>query len=279
VKAFAAAFFILLIFDIQAQELYVSTEPASNMPAKSIGLRLNNYLMPPYQNSKFGVKNNEFMYRFNPEIMWGISKHYMLHINMYASNMHQEYLKFEGASLYLKYRFLSMDHSHKHFRMAAYLKSSLINNKIQYHDLNLSGDNSGIGVGIVATQLLNKLAVSFTGGYIKAINNINNDLVSGQPTQAFNYSLSSGYLVLPIKYKNYNQPNFNLYAEFLGKYNPETEEHFIDFAPALQVIIKSKMRVDFAYRRQIAGTMLRINNQEFILKFEYNFFNAYKGKS
>ncbi len=261
---------------LKGQELFVSTEPASNMASKSVGFRLNNTIMPPYSNSITGVKHSQYMYRLNPEIMFGINRYFMFHANLYFSNMHQANYKFEGGGFYLKYRFLSIDNNHSHFRMATYVKASLINNPIQYHDINLSGDNSGISMAIVATQLLHKLAISFTGGYTAAINNFNYTFQSGQPQKTYNYALSSGYLIFPIKYKNYKQTNVNFYTELLGKYNPETHEQFLDIVPAIQFIMKSRMRLDIGYRKQISGNMLRINNQELILRFEYNIFNAYK---
>ncbi len=258
----------------KAQELYVYTEPASNMPTKSIGIRLNKQYMPSYTDTKTNVSNGN-MYRINPEIMLGINKYIMLHANVYASNMHQNNFNLEGGGFYLKYRFISIDNRQTHFRIAAFAKASLINNKIQYNEINLSGDNSGIGSGIIATQLLHKLALSFTGGYIKSINNLYDELNTNQATQSYNYSLSSGYLLFPLQYKNYKQTNVNFYAEFLGKYNPSSKEDFVDIATAVQFIFISKMRLDIGYRRQITGNMLRINKQEFLVRFEYNIFNAY----
>ena len=264
------------VLKISAQELYVSTEPASNMPAKSLGFRLNNYFMPRYKNSEAGISQTKTTYRLDPELMWGVHKNLMLHFNLFASNFHQDKFVFEGGSIYAKYRFLSLDRVHSHFRMAAYLKASAINNPIQYNDINLSGDNSGASTGIVATQLLHKIALSFTGGYNWAGNNLHDTFTSGRPQTAINYSFSAGYLMLPIRYQSFNQPNLNLYLEFLGKYNPETKEQYLDITPALQLILKSKIRIDIAYQRQITGNMLRINNQVLLVRFEYNLFNAYK---
>lgn len=259
-----------------AQELFPLTEPASNMPAHSFGLRLNNELMPPNVESIVPtVPKNEIMYRLNPELMWGISKNWMLHMNAYGSNMHQSYFKPEGGSLYAKYRFLSIDDIQQHFRMAAYGKLSIIDNPIQYSDINLSGDNSGYSGGIVITQLLHKLALSITTGYIKGLDNGNNRLIPKDAIQAINYSFSTGYLLLPFKYKSYKQPNFNLYMELLGKTNPETCESYTDIAPAIQFIFNSRFRVDMVYRKQIQGNMYRINEQAVYLKMEYNFFGAY----
>ncbi len=253
---------------LHGQELYVFTEPASNMPARAFGLRLNNEWMP--KDKIYPAFN-----RLTPEFMWGINKNWMLHANTFISNMHQSYYKWEGLSLYAKYRFLSIDDVHAHFRMAAYAKGAISNNPIHYNDINLQGDNSGIGGGLVATQLLHKLAISFTGGYVRAMNNVQHDYPAIQNKNAFNYSLSAGYLTLPIHYKNYNQPNVNIYVEMLGKSNPSNKEHYLDIAPALQCIFKSKMRIDVGYRKQISGNMWRISRQSFVLKFEYNIFSAY----
>ncbi len=275
-KVFYFLFLFSACFKLKAQELFVSSEPASNMSSKSIGIRLNNELMPPYKNASTGVDNKYYMLRQNAELMWGINRKWMFHLNLYSGTFHQPYYKFEGINLYTKFRFLSNDGIQNHFRMAAYAKVSAINNAIQYNDINLQGDNSGFGGGIIATQLLHKLAISFTGGYNHSINNIGHNLTSSQPNFAYNYSLSTGYLLLPFKYKNYRETNVNLYIELLGKTNPQTSEKYIDIAPAVQFIIKSRMRLDIGYKRQLTGNMIRINNQSFILKFEYNIFNAYK---
>jgi hypothetical protein len=253
-----------------AQELYIATEPASNMPAKSIGLRLNNYVSESNTMGHHGlVKTTNF--KLNPEIMWGVNKQLMFHANGYFSNMHNRNFVADGASLYAKYRFYSIDNMQSHFRLAAYTKAALVQKGYQYEEINLSGDNTGLAAGIVATQLLHKLAISANGGYTKVFNTT----AVFVPNYCFNYSLSFGYLLLPFKYKNYNQTNVNLYTEFLGKSNPQNKTQFIDALTAIQFIIKSKMRVDVAYRKQINGNMFRVSNSEFMLRFEYNLFNAY----
>ena len=56
---------------INAQELYVFTEPASNMAAGSIGLRLNTKV--------FSMKyENDYTSRLDPEVMIGVSKKLMI---------------------------------------------------------------------------------------------------------------------------------------------------------------------------------------------------------
>ena len=160
--------------------------------------------------------------------------------------------------------------------MALYGKASLINNPIQYQEINLAGDNSGIGTGIIATQLLHKVALSFTGGYLRSMNNLQDQLLNKQTKDAINYSFSTGYLFLPFNYTSYKQTNVNLYVEFIGKINPATNESYLDIAPAVQFIINSVVRLDFIYEKQLYGNMSRMSNTIFSFRFEYNLFNAYK---
>ncbi len=49
-----------------SQELFVFTEPASNMPAKSLGFR--------DMNGFFLEKDGKLNYHNMPELMWGINK-------------------------------------------------------------------------------------------------------------------------------------------------------------------------------------------------------------
>jgi hypothetical protein len=133
-----------------------------------------------------------------------------------------------------------------------------------------------VGTGIIATQLLHKIAFSFTGGYLRSMNNLQNSLPDMQAKDAINYSFSTGYLFLPFHYTSYKQANLNLYVEFLGESNPATEENYLDIAPALQLILNSIVRIDFVYQKQLYGNLLRISNTLFSLRSEYNLLNAYK---
>lgn len=263
-----------------AQELYVSTEPASNMAAGSIGLRLNSKLFQMKYDNKYSL-------RFDPEIMFGLSKKLMVHVNAYASNMYQPNFKFEGAGIYAKYRFLSNDDVHSHFRMAAFCKVSFINNpdssraaNKNYHsnEIDLDGSNSGFFSGIVATQLIHKLALSTSVAYANSFVNINQPKQFDPTLQAINYSLSAGYLLLPVEYKNYNQTNLNLYCEFLGSSSLNGKGYYFDVAPAVQFIFNSIARLDLSYRTQFAGTMQRLSDNYFLLRFEYNFLNIFKNR-
>lgn len=252
---------------LNAQELYVFTEPASNMAAKSIGVRLTNE----------GIFNGGSMNRTIPEVMLSFNKQLMTHVQGFFSDMDGKY-RLEGASIYAKYRFLSIDDAQKHFRMAAFGRWSTSKRPAYTEDINLEGDNSGVQGGLVITQLLHKLALSGTLGYTKAFIQDSRQ-IAGMPQadQLINYSLSSGYLVLPVVYKNYNQPNFNVYFEVLGKTNPASGKTYVDFAPAIQTIINSRTRIDLGYRFQVAGDIPgRFNKNMYLLRAEFNFFNVLK---
>lgn len=250
-----------------AQELYVFTEPASNMPTKSIGVRLTNE----------GQFSPDFRSRSVGEVMVGLNKNLMFHVQGFLSDMDGKY-RLEGGSLYAKYRFLSLDETHSHFRAAAYGRISTSKRPTFSEDINLEGDNSGWQGGVVFTQLLHKLALSATLGYSQAFDRPSKQ-IAGMPVpdQMLNYSLSSGYLLLPFVYKNYKQPNFNLYLEVLGKTNPSNGHSYVDLAPAVQMIINSQTRIDLGYRFQAAGNMdNRYLKNMYLLRVEFNFFNVLK---
>ncbi|HSU28948.1 MAG TPA: hypothetical protein VLJ68_11230, partial [Chitinophagaceae bacterium] len=146
-----------------SQELYVFTEPASNMPAHSMSLKLTSHLYT-HVNS-FG----RLAQRYYPQAMLGLNKKIMLHLGVTFSNVHTSAFRYESASLYLKYRFLSNDDIHEHFRMAAFLDASITSAPFQFDEIGLMGDKSGIEGGLIATQLLNRLALSATLSHTQVI--------------------------------------------------------------------------------------------------------------
>ena len=251
-----------------SQELYVFTEPASNMPTKSIGIRLTNEGM---------FNNPDFVSRTIPEVMFGFNKNLMMHAQGFLSDMDGKY-KLEGGSLYAKYRFLSLDEAQSHFRAAAFGRISTSNRPTYTRDINLEGDINGAQAGFIFTQLLHKLALSATLGYAHAFKDSDKQIIGmPRPNNMFSYSLSSGYLVLPFVYKDYKEPNFNVYFEILGKTDPSSGESYLDLAPAFQVILNSRTRIDLGYRFQATGNMTdRYTKNMYLLRAEFNFFNALK---
>ncbi len=101
---------ILLSDVLKAQELFVFTEPASNMPSKSLGIRASNWLM--YDKSDAMLN-----YQLIPELMWGVNKNLMLHFDGFFTNQGGNFHAV-GVGTYIKYRIYSADAVNRHFRMA-----------------------------------------------------------------------------------------------------------------------------------------------------------------
>lgn len=248
-----------------SQELYVNTEPASNMATHSIGIRLENQ----------GYFNPEYKTRTTLELMYGASKSLMVHGAIYTSDYYFNQQHFEGGSVYAKYRFLSVDSVHAHFRGAVFAKVSDINNPLVNQEISLEGDNSGFQTGVVFTKLVHKLALSTSASYLHALDNSGGyNLPTGNARDAVGYTLSAGYLLLPKSYENYNQVNLNVYAEFLGKDNPGYGQSYLDVAPAVQLIFNSVFRVDFSYRTPLWNDMVRTSVNTYLVRLEYNLFNV-----
>ncbi len=254
---------ILLHRTVPAQELYVFSEPASNIPAKSISVKGTG----KFVNSNM---NNNFMQRYMPEVMIGLHKNLMVSSAVTFSDMYTNQFRWESVKLYTKYRFLSSDDIHKHFRMAAFAAGSYSRNKPMYEELSLDGDQSGLQLGLVATQLVNKLAVSATGGYLLYAGSRQQD-PKLMPYQALKYNLSAGYLVLPFDYANFEQTNLNLYAELLGQQSLDRKGYYVDFAPAVQLIFNSNTKFNLGYRFQLGGNIHRMGERGWLISLERTF--------
>ncbi|MBA0882876.1 hypothetical protein [Flavobacterium undicola] len=255
----------LLSLQINAQELFVMTEPASNMPTGSIGVR---------DMSHFAFKKTaDYNYHNMPELMWGVNKDWMLHASAFFSNK-QGNLVLEGGSLYAKYRFFSSDDLHSHFRLAAYGRISTNNASINQEDIETMGMNSGYEIGTVATKLINKTALSASVSYERALNNQDYAFPDAFSNSAMNYTFSIGQLMYPKKYTNFKQTNINGMLEFLGQRLNQNGKSYLDVVPSIQFILNSQARIDLAYRRQIYSNMERTSTSGILLKFEYTFFNV-----
>ena len=210
-----------------------------------------------------------------PELMYGINNKFMIHATSFLSNRNRSLVS-EGGSLYFKYKFFNNDDVQRHFRVATYGRYSFNNSDIHQEEINLLGHNSGYEAGIVATQLLHKVAISSSISYAKAFDNTAiNKFPNNQPSAATNYTLSFGKLMLPKKYKDYAQTNLNIMCEFLGQILTPNGKSFLDIAPSAQLIINSKMRIDIGYRKELYSNMIRTAPNGFLLRLEYNFFNAF----
>ena len=254
---------------LYAQELFVFSEPASNMPAKSIGIRMSNWLMEGGRSNSSPV-----YYHFLPEIMWGANKRLMLHLEGYFSNVSGTF-KPEGAGVYAKYRFYSNDKVFYHFRLAAFARASTNNSSVQQEEIATNGYNTGYQLGIICTQLLHKTALSATVNYERALDNMGSGHEFPAPfsANAVNYSLSAGRLLLPKNYTGYKQTNVNIMLELLGQSLPEKGKQFLDVAGSVQFIFNSQTRVDIGYKYQIYSDMQRFTPNGALLRVEHLLYN------
>ncbi|MES2431151.1 MAG: hypothetical protein V4556_09445 [Bacteroidota bacterium] len=261
------AFFILCFNIASAQELFVFTEPASNMAARSIGIRMNTMFMKNVHMDR----NEVFVI---PEIMWGVSRNIMIHADVFFNNDDKNF-KAKGASLYLKYRFLSKDDIHNHFRLAAFGRYSKNNGFIHDGSIDMYKTNTGYEGGLIATKLINRVAISASSSYVHAFDNGKYSL-GDDFRNAVNYSLSLGTLLFPKEYTSYDQPNLNFMIEMLGQNTlGNNKQYFLDLAPSLQLILKSRMRIDVGYRFQVIDKIYRAMPKTVLVRFEYNLFNVY----
>lgn len=280
-----------------AQELFPLSESASSTPKNALGIRLFSETYKEVDK----IRNMTSL-----RLMYGVTPRLSVYLSAIASNHHGENFpvefpfhntpergakypyKFNGVHIYGKYRFLSDDGENSHFRMAAYTEGTLVSTTHHETEPDLkNGDNTGVGAGLIGTYLKNKFAVSGTFGGIVPFKNSGDspDPIESLPPvpitiqygKAFTYSLSFGYLLLPKKYKDYNQTNVNLYLEFHGKayqtakvdlfvgeaneyylesvrYPPALQgNYFVDMSPGIQFIIRSDLRIDCSATFNILG--------------------------
>lgn len=254
----------------KGQELYVFTNPASNNPAKSVAFKAATKVLREIHDGSLGA-------RFSADAGFGLHKNLQLNTGFTFSNMYFTGMRWESARIYAKYRFLSNDAVHRHFRAAAYVKAAYSRNPLVYQDLDLEGDNSGLQTGLVFTQLLHKFAASAGIAYVHQLEQ--QDKISLGPPfsdKALQYNLSTGYLLFPRSYNSYNQPNFNLYCELLGQHNLDVRRYYVDIAPAIQLILKSTTRINAGARFQLAGNAHRMARESFFLSLEHYLLNALK---
>lgn len=278
--------YIIIIFivfnccEIVAQELYVLNEPASNVPAKSLNVKYGGkFVRESYDG------HQHWGTRHMLESSIGLSKSFMIRPSVTFSNMYKIYpdrqLNFESMGLYAKWRWLSIDDIHKHFRAAFFVKGIYSTNDLLYDELTGEGDQSAIQAGLIFTQLVNKLAVSSTLAWNEVMDGERWLKYAGPRNfgyRSFNYAFSAGYLVYPKKYSSYGQTNFNVYLEVIGSNGIDRQYNFLDLAPAVQFIFNSSSKLNLGYRFQLVGKAFRMAESGFNVSFEQSFLNVINRK-
>ena len=252
--------------NIYSQELFVITDPASNVPANSLGVNVMQSLFKEEMKSGYN-------YHFMPEVSYGLNKNIMFRASAFVSNRNSQ-LVTEGGSFYTKYRFYSTDDLNSHFRLAAYGRYSFNNADIHQEQIEILGHNSGFETGLIATKLIKKVAISSSISFEKALDNKPSyPFPDNIGDNATNYTLSFGKLMYPKKYTNYKQTNINLMVEFVGQTINENGKSYLDVMPAVQFIFNSQARLGFAYRQELVSSMIRSAPNGFYFNLYYTFFD------
>ncbi len=270
-------FSCLTIYVVSAQELYVFSEPASTMPANSFSVKYTGKFVEQETSGKNLISSRHMF-----ETAFGLSKKLMIHPSVTVSDMYtNSATRYESIGLYVKYRFLSNDEVHKHFRVAFYAKGVIGRNDLKYEEITVDGDHTAVQGGLIFTQLIHKLAISSTIGLTEVLNKerwLKYDGARHYSYQNFSYSLSAGYLLLPRQYKGFKQTNLNVYCEFMGGAAIDRRAGYFDMAPALQLIINSNSKVNLGYRFQLFGGAYRMAPSGLLVSYERSFLNVFKHK-
>jgi len=252
--------------NITSQELFVVTDPASNVPANSLAVNVMQSLFKEEMKSGYN-------YHFMPEVTYGLNKNIMFRASAFISNRSNQ-LVTEGGSFYTKYRFYSSDDLNSHFRMAAFGRYSFNNADIHQEQIEILGHNTGFEGGFVATKLIKKLAISSSVSFEKAFDNKPDyPFPDNMGDNATNYTLSFGKLMYPKKYTSFKQTNINLMVEFVGQTINENGKSYLDVVPAIQFIFNSQARLDLAYRQELISSMVRSAPNGFYFNLYYTFFD------
>ncbi len=302
-------FWYLLLLPLlsPAQELFPVSELASSVPKTALGVRLfdEGYKEANLYRNLTGIK-----------LLYGATSKLSVSATATWSDFHEKTLPFDfithkhgvtgdtgstntpqkgipypyifnSIDFYAKYRFVTMDDEHAHFRVACYAEGSYVAVPSHEAEPDLLVHTSGYGAGVIATYLHYHFAVSLTGGFIvplKYTGNTADNFGGVYPTtinygKGLNYDLSFGYLLLPRQYSSYKQTNINIYCEFSGKsygaaaitqrdgpyawaasYNlPITTPilksgYFLDVNPGVQFIFNSTYRVDLSMAFPLVNT-------------------------
>jgi hypothetical protein len=248
------------------QELFLLTDPASNVPANSLAV---NVLQSAFEEKM----ESGYNYHFMPEVTYGLNRNLMFRASAFVSNINSQ-LVTEGGSFMAKYRFYSEDDLNSHFRLAAYGRYSFNNADIHQEQIDIMGHNTGFETGIIATKLIKKVAISATVSFEKAFDNKPSyPFPDNLGDNATNYTLSFGKLMYPKKYTSLKQTNINLMVEFIGQTINENGKSYLDVVPVVQFIFNSQARLDLAYRRELVSSMVRSAPNGVYLNLYYTFFN------
>lgn len=249
VPTILSMFSFAFIQTVKAQELYVMSEPASTMPARSIIVKQS------YQ--QMGGKSTATFYNTQLEFSW--KKNWMMHVGT----------NYTASDVYLQHRFYSTDDIHAHNRLAFFARAINSPYNPNTNAIMMEGQQKLWNAGLIATRLQHKWASSLTAGWVhRYVGNTN------YAKDGIQYIFSNGWLLYPKNYNNYQQTNINFYVELIGQKLIGEPTSFLDIAPSIQLIFNSQAKLNLGYRWALSDNTNRMNNQSVYLSLDYLFFNA-----
>ena len=254
-----------------AQELFIQSEPASNMPAGRFGLRVS---------SDFWSSGGTYS-RLGTELMYGVSKNLMVHGQAFGSNQLTGFA-LETFGIYAKYRLFNDDGFKYHFRVSVFGDVLGGEQHSMSPSLSFKGAGPAVSGGAIATLLEHRLALSLTTGVARSLKDIQIPSMTYSNITSLNGSLSAGYLLYPPSYTNYSDPNVNFYAELLTYHSnydhtmfgttqqQNGSEILLSLGP--QLILNSIARFDLAYAITLKSDFSEKRPNTLFARFEYNFY-------
>ncbi|MBK7230917.1 MAG: hypothetical protein IPH93_01240 [Saprospiraceae bacterium] len=288
-------FLILIYFPLTgfSQELFPLTESANTLPKNVFAVRA-------YSDGNYEIKTLKVMGGLR--LMYGIHSKLSVYLSASMSNHHSKFLppdlvshghpsggspfyftnrvargvvypmRWNGFHFMAKYRLLSFDQQNKHYRVAII---SDLSNVRQAHDEaepNLYHDNRGWGIGIINSFLYHRLAISssiqgiFPWDYSEEQLDVRTQQLVKRIMKygnAAKMSVSFGYLLQGNKENSFDEPNTNIYLEFLASawqaaqfvYNGQTiptlnpafnEGYYVEIHPGIQRVIRSNLRLELS---------------------------------
>ena len=240
----------IFTLDVNGQELFVNSEPASIMPARSILIKQSYATM-----TGKGIENN-----FNTQLEFSWSKKWMSHLGT----------NYKSWEWYTQYRFYSKDAIYEHLRMALFFRAIGSSSNAKFtNSILLDGQESVVHAGFIITQLKHKWASALTLGTLMKQQALANNGKAG-----LQYIFSNGYLVYPKSYSSYEQTNINLYLELIGQTLFSDKAHYLDVAPAVQFIFNSQSKLNVSYRFPLVNQTNRATYNTASISWDYLFFNV-----
>ena len=256
-----------------SQEYYSLPAEAKEIPSNSISFHVG----AMYGRS---VYNDRVLQRYSAGVGIGISPEWMISSSLTFSDLHDEKFIFESVRLTSKYRLITSKTKWSQFRLSAFGTVAYSRNHLDYNEINLAGDHSGVQAGLLASHMWKRWAFSGSASLIEMFSKSRweKDLPQQYAYEAFNYSVSAGVNIFPLNNKKHSLAKVNFLAQLIGSSNLDWkyEKYYVDLAPAIQLILNRKVRFYLQHRFQIKSDIFRLQRNSWVISYEFPLFSDIK---